>query len=379
VLEGSLHREGPQVRVNAQLIRVSDGFHIWSRAWSGGAGDLFRMQQELARQVAAQLGCRPAGGGAQPKDAETYALYLKGQHFRNLATLPDLARSVKLLESATVRDPAFAPAFAALADSHASLAYHQAAPDVATIGRAKAAAAEALRLDPVLAEAHAVLAWIGYFYDWDWTASERGLRRALELNPNSARAHDWLAQRLMAEARFPEALAEARRALALDPLNYRAATNVAVVLYCARRYRDSITQTRQALELNPHFFLAHSIAGASAQELGRLEAARAELRVALTENPAEPDTLAHLSAVERALGHAAEADRLAGQLAPNDDYAVAYLKLLSGDRAGAFAALDRSATRHSSDIPVVAVDPVFAPLAADPRFTALRRRLGLIR
>jgi TolB-like protein/Tfp pilus assembly protein PilF len=382
LLEGSLRLNGRRVRVNAQLIQVSDGFHIWSRTWDEETGNLYRVQQELASDVARALGCRKSRPDAAPKDSESYALYLKGKYFQMRATPQDLARSIELLTSAIARDDTFAPAQTALADSYASLAYHEAAPDAEMIARAKLAVTRALSLDESQAEAHAVLAWIRFFYDWDWKESEQGLRRALALNPNSARTHDWYAQRLMSEGRMTEALRESRRALTLDPLNYRAAANVGIVLYCARRYREAIRQAGQSLDLNPHFYLAHTVAGISLMELGRLDEARAALSAALAGNPAEPDTLAHLAVVERKLGHADAAERLAKQVenpiggGDPSHYALAYLRLATGRTEDAFAELRRALAQRSSDMPVMAVDPALIPLHGAPQFHSLRRQMG---
>jgi len=382
LLEGSLRLSGGRVRINAQLIQASDGFHLWSRAWDDDAANLYRIQQELTREVAAALGCRTRRPDTVPKDSEAYALYLKGRYFYMRATREDLARGIEFVESALARDDTFAPAHAALADGYASLAYREASPDAAKIARAKLAATRALTLDDGHADAHAVLAWIRFFYDWDWRGSEAGLRRALELNPNSARAHDWYAQRLMSEGRMEEALRESRRAFTLDPLNYRAAGNVGIVLYCARRYREAIRQAGQSLELNPHYFLAHAIIGVSWLGLGRLADARTSLRAALAANPTEPDTLAHLAVTERALGNISEAERLEQQVASPaggaepSHYALAYLHLSAGRRDQAVAELRRALAQRSSDMPVMAVDPAFTALHGTPQFETLKREMG---
>jgi len=290
--------------------------------------------------------------------------------------------SAVLLRAAIAADSTWAPAHAALADSYASLAYYQASPDPEMIARAKQSAETALRLDGNLAEAHAVLAWVKFFYDWDWAGSEKGLKRALEFNPNSARALDWLAQRLMSESRFEEALESAGRALALDPLSYRASANVAVVLYCSERFEEAVVQARLALRMNPNSALAHTIAGVSLQELHRYAEAESELRATLQVLPNDPDTQAHLGAVLLAQGRRDEALRILAKLeapptgAPFSAYAVACLRLALGQKEQALAALGSSASQRSSDITVLNVDPALAGLRGDRRFQAMVRRLG---
>jgi len=382
VLEGSVRTTGKRVRVNAQLVKVSDGFHIWSRVWDEDTSNLYALQGELSQSVASVLRYRLRGHAGAPKSPDAYLLYLKGQSCQSRATAQDLTMSAVLLRAAIAADSTWAPAHAALADSYASLAYYQASPDPEMIARAKQSAETALRLDGNLAEAHAVLAWVKFFYDWDWAGSEKGLKRALEFNPNSARALDWLAQRLMSESRFEEALESAGRALALDPLSYRASANVAVVLYCSERFEEAVVQARLALRMNPNSALAHTIAGVSLQELHRYAEAESELRATLQVLPNDPDTQAHLGAVLLAQGRRDEALRILAKLeapptgAPFSAYAVACLRLALGQKEQALAALGSSASQRSSDITVLNVDPALAGLRGDRRFQAMVRRLG---
>jgi TolB-like protein/tetratricopeptide (TPR) repeat protein len=382
VLEGSVRTTGKRVRVNAQLIKVSDGFHIWSRAWDEDTSNLFALQGELSQSVASVLRYRLRGHAGAPKSPDAYLLYLKGQSCQSRATAQDLTLSAVLLRAAIAADSTWAPAHAALADSYASLAYYQAAPEAEMIARAKQSAETALRLDGNLAEAHAVLAWVKFFYDWDWAGSEKGLRRALEFNPNSARALDWLAQRLMTEARFDEALESAGKALALDPMSYRASANVAVVLYCAGRFEEAVVQAGLALRMNPNSALAHTIAGVSLQELHRYPEAESELRATLRVLPNDPDTQAHMGAVALAQGRRDEALQILARLespaagAPYSAYAVACLRLAMGQNEPALAALETAAKQRSSDITVLNVDPALKALRGDGRFQAMVSRLG---
>ncbi|MGB7762628.1 MAG: tetratricopeptide repeat protein [Bryobacteraceae bacterium] len=385
LLEGSLRAAGTKIRVNAQLVKVADGFHIWSRVWEGDAGDLVTMEGDLAQSVARALR-RPGIVKTRPaRDQDAYDVYLKGQFFAERATPEDLRKSIGYLRDSVARDPTYAPAWAALADSYSSLAYHEVSPDPEEVAGAKDAAAKALALDGTLPEAHALLAFVRFFYDWNWAASESGLRRALQLDPNSARTHDWYAQLLVSEARFDEAVAEGRKAISLDPLNYRMSNNLAVVLYCAHRYGAAIDQARAALEINPHFPAAHTIAGASFQEKRQYGEAARQLRASLAEFPGDPDTIAHMAAVEFALGNreavrqalAALENRPAHE--PPAYNQMAYLYLVLGRRAEALTCLEKSYEQRSSDMVVLTVDPVFDSLHQDPRFLALQKKMGLIR
>ncbi len=381
LLEGSVLAAGKSVRLTVQLVDAKDGFHLWSHTYEGTAQDVFSIRDEIASAVPAALGLAVAAGTNTPAerpDLEAYDLYLQGQYFKERITLEDLGRSIGFFEQSIQRDPGFAAAHAALADACATLAYHQLSPDRTLIAKAKAEASRALQLNGSLAEAHALGAWIGFFYDWNWADGERGLRHALELGPNSARTHDWLSQELAATGRFDEAVAEARKALLLDPLNYRVSSNLSVIYYCAHRYRDAIHQAHLALDINPHFFAAHVFLGASLQELGRLSEARAALQAAVSEYPGDADARAHLAVVEAALGRAGAIPEAIAALypLPGASYELAYLHLAAGDRPGALGLLEKAFAEHGSDMAWLDVDPAFDSLHGDPRFSALRKRMG---
>jgi len=383
ILEGSVRNAGGKLRISAQLINVADGFHIWSRTWEGESGDVFTIQDDLVRSVSLALRHPSAARANPPGDLEAYDLYLKGLYFKDRVTPADLEKSAAYLQQSLQKDRQYAPAWAALAFTKAELAYHAIRPEPDTIAEARAAATRALELDNALAEAHAVLAWIRYFYDWDWREAEAGLRRTLVLNPNSSWAHDWYSQDLMTLGRFDESLNEAKRALLLDPLNYRVSTNVGVILYCAHRYDEAIHQCQQASEINPHYYAAWAIIGDSYQDKRMYPEALAAFRHSVAEYPRDADTTGHLAMVLVATGEREEARRLIGSLEhpasgePVPWYQLAYVRLAAGDQDGAMDALEKSWEQHSSDMVVLIVDPAFDSLHRHPRFLALQRKMGL--
>jgi tetratricopeptide (TPR) repeat protein len=201
----------------------------------------------------------------------------------------------------------------------------------------------------------------------------------LELNPNSARTHDWYSEALLLAGRFDQAISESKKALALDPLSYRVSGNISVILYCAHRYDQAIRQARQTLEINPHYYQANTMLGTSLAEKRMYPEAAAALRAALADYPGEPDTKAHLAAVEAAIGKRDEALKLTGELEqsePKPYYHLAFLYAVSGDKDRAFDALDKAYAHRDGDILSLNVDPAFDSLHSDPRFGVLWKKIG---
>lgn len=199
VIEGSVQKTGDRIRINIQLIDAQDGFHIWSNTFDRNAGDIFAVQEEVTRSIAKALELRLSGKiplleKRASQNLDAYNLYLKGRHLINKMVPADVQRGVQYLEEAIRTDPNYGRAHAALADGYATLAFREVLADPNVIAKAKTAAMLALQMDDTMAEAHAVLAWIEYFYDWNWSSSEQGLLRALAIDPDSSRIHDMYSQ-----------------------------------------------------------------------------------------------------------------------------------------------------------------------------------------
>jgi len=279
VLVGSVRRAGPRLRVSTQLINVADGFLLWSESFDRETEDVFAIQDEIARAIGGALRVRLLQTGREAAvkpptdDLEAYGLYLKGRHFWNRRTEPDLRLGMEYFEQALARDPDFALAHAGIADSYALLGFYSAAPPGEVFPAAKRAAQRALARQPGLAEAYPSLAYAAMYWDWDWAEAERTFRRAIELHPGYATAHQWYGNFLSVVGRAEESIVEFERALALDPLSGIKHAAVGWGCHFARRYERAVVECRRGIELEPGTVVAHAWLAMSLEAVGRSDEA----------------------------------------------------------------------------------------------------------
>ena len=391
VVEGSVRRDGRRLRVAARLVDTGSGTPVWGSTFDRDLDDAFRVQSELAGAIAGALsrlvgtpGHALAGPAARPPRPDAYAAYLKGQFL--FRTQPgDHAQAIGYLAEATASDPDYAPAHLELAAIRASLALAEVSPPPDLVAQARRDVERALALDPRLADALALRAWLRFFNDWDWAGAEEGFEDALALNPSSSVAHHRYALHLMTAGRFDRAIEHCRAAMDLDPLSYRLVNGCAVVNFCARRPAEAERLTRASIELAPGFPLAHTILGSALATQGRLDEAIAAYEAALAAGPGDPDALASLGQALALGGRTSEARDLLARLdAPGGEpapsrYEVAFLLAALGQPDRAFDQLEVSLARHETELVYLAVDPLFDPLRRDPRFARLLARVGIPR
>src|SRR5579872_3604753 len=263
VIEGSVRRDSERVRITAQLIQVKDQTHLWAREYDRDLGHLLQLQEEIAREVANEiefsLGGRrtiearkgAAATGAQSYEA--YDLYLKGRYFWNKRSNDGFRQAANYFQQAIDKDPNFGRAYAGLADTFSLMSTWYVGPQNELMPKARAAALRALELDEGLAEAHSSLALILENYDYNWQGAEREFRRAIQLDPQYATAHQWYAESLSWQGRFPEAFAESERARQLDPLSLIIANDYESILYYSRQYESAVKECQSILDLDPSF------------------------------------------------------------------------------------------------------------------------------
>ena len=300
----------------------------------------------------------------------------------NQRTPAALQKSISHFEKAIQIDPAYAAAYAGMADSYLTLQDDGLLPTLKATAEAKRAAGEALRRDDMLAEPHISLAH-AYFHEFNWLSSEREFKCGLELNPNYATAHFYFANYLLVMEQFQQALAEARCAQALDPVSLPAGANVAVSLYFGRQYDQAIEQSLQVLETDPNFARSYEDLGRAYWEKGMWREAITAFKKAVTCSARGSGYLASLAHAYALAGRHTEALNLLKELIDLarkqyvSPFAFALVYAGMGKKNQAFAWLDQAYQERASALPFVKVNPRLISLHSDPRFHRLLRRLGL--
>ncbi|HEV2617864.1 MAG TPA: winged helix-turn-helix domain-containing protein [Candidatus Acidoferrales bacterium] len=391
VLEGSVRRDSQNVRISAQLIQVKDQTHVWARQYDRQLGSLLSLQGEIAQEIADEIQLALDGShkrvAANPPPAasstsyEAYDFYLKGLYFWNKRTISGFQQAIQFFQKSINKDPRYAKAYAGLADSYAMMCSYNAAPPSDLMPKARAAALTALQLDDSLAEAHTALAIVAQNYDWDWQTADKEYRRAIQLDPQYATAHQWYAESLAFQGHFNEALAESERARQIDPLSLIVAADNGAILYFSRQYDRAIERLRSVLDMEQGFPRASILVFVYAQKGSFADALNSVNKWPNGRNmPWEWAMEAYIygrsgqkALAERALMRLEEENRHRQV----DQSAVAAAYVGVGKKDEAIACLQKALTQHLSVLTTLKADPVYDPLRADPRFQAILRRVGL--
>ncbi len=382
ILEGSVRRQGNRVRITAQLIKASDGFHLWSETYDRELNDIFAVQDEIARSVAGSLkvvlkGEKATTLSSRGTNAEAYNAYLQGRYFHGRGDHGDQEKAVGYFEQAIKLAPDYAPAWAWLGETHSFLANSGDAPPAEGYRKARDAVERALVLDPNLADAHSAMGRIHRYYDWDWAAADASFRRALALEPENAnviRRAGYLARTL---GRLEEALTLGREAVELDPLNAYTHLNLGTSAYYAGRHEEAVAVFNKILELDPQFDEAHFFKGSIFLLQGQAQKALAEMELEST--PAW--RLQGLALAHHALGRKKESDAaLAGLIKKyqaNWAFRVAEVYAFRGETDLAFEWLEQAYQQRDGGLVVLKGDPLLKNLERDPRHTAFLKKMRL--
>jgi TolB-like protein/Flp pilus assembly protein TadD len=386
LLEGSVRKVGNRIRITAQLVNVENGYHLWSETYDRQLEDVFAIQDEISRAIADALKLRLASDTAQlvapTKNLDAYNLYLKGRFFFYRFTEQGLRKSLDLFDHVLLQEPGYARAYAGIADCWCELADDWVAPDDA-YPRAKAAATRALQHDAELAEAMTSLGKVLCWYEWDFPGAEQQLRRAVELNPNYTEAHWTLGSALPAVGALAEGIAEMRKAITLDPLHPHHSRWLGRFLLYAGDYPAAVAQSHKTLELHDDYFHAYLDIGAAQLAQGRAEEALEAFRKSQALETSVRSYDAYIVRALAPLGRQEEAAEILTRLEEESRQHYVRAEILAmgyaavGDFDRAFACLDRAFNAKSAGLIYLHLDPGYAPLRGDPRFTDLVRRIGL--
>lgn len=389
VLEGSVQRDGERLRVTARLLRVSDGASLWTGTFDARSPDIFAVQDSISSQVARSLRLG-AGGLSQSRkhyteNVDAYHDYLRGRYFWSKWTEEGLKRSVEYFKRTIESDPAYALAYAGLADSYNMLGDWGYLRIEEAYPKARDAAEKALAIDDEMAEPHAALAFALMMYYWDWAGAEREYRRAIELNPNYVTARSRYGVFLAWTGRTDEAKAELARAHELEPFAVYLVGMQGIPYYYARQYDEAARRHRVAVEMDSSFPYAHYWLGRALVQKGDYDEAIAEFRLASELSGGTGLMLGQLGHAYAVAGRRGEALKTIEELKEMSErrhvspFVVATIYAGLGDEDAAFEWLEKAYERRDDWMITLATEPHFDRLRPDPRFQDLLRRVGLKR
>jgi len=384
IIEGSVLREGGQVRITAQLIQASTDQHLWAESYQRDLRGVLALQGEIASVIAEKVRAaltpteRARLASARPVNPETYEAYLKAMFYMYKKTPEGFAKGLALLQEAIKKDPADPLPYAGLALAYPIIFHGPGGtiPPREGFPRARAAALKALELDESSAQAHAALAAIKFYFDWDWTGAEKEFRRALELNPNLPEAHAHYGWYLLMFGHFEEGLAEEKRAVELDPLTSIYTAWVGWMYLIPRQDDKAIAEARKALELDPNAPDALYVLGAAYGDKRMFEQAIAAHKKLATVNP---DWKYGLGETYALAGRKGDALKIVAGM-EREDYSkfglfIASIQIKLGDKEETFRSLEAAYEYHHIWLPWELQNSEF-PWQSDPRFQELRRRMN---
>ena len=389
VLDGTIQRWGDRIRVEVRLLRTADNSTLWADQLDERFGDIFAVQDSISARVASALALKLAGEkpalstNRYTSDAEAYDLYLKGRLFWAKRSRESTTQAIDYFQQALKRDPTYALAYAGLAHCYIGLPIMAEVPSREAFPKAREAALKALQIDEQLAEAHAALGWINFWFDWDWEACDKELRRALELDPKYSLAHMFHAHLMSNLGRHDEALQEIDVALKLEPLSPLALSIKGVLLYQARRYQQGIDHLNKALEIDPNFWIGQLALGANYERAGRYEDALKAFRKGWDTSGGNTQALSLSGYTYAVSGRRAEAEQSLQELkrisnekyVPSSNVALVYLGLGNVDETLKW--LEKAHEERDVHMVFLGVDPKWDPLRNNTRFLELLEQMKL--
>lgn len=387
LLDGSVRRQGPRMRVSVQLVKTADGIQLWTERYDREVTDIFGVQDEIAARITDVLKVHLGRGHAlpapkhRPDSIGAYQLYLKGRHYWNRRSWDSLRKGVENFQEAIARDPLYTLAYVGLADSFNLLGYYAERPPREAYPKAKAAAQQAVRLDDTVAEAHASLGYSKLFFDWDWEGAEHEFCRAIELDSSYSSAHQWRAWYLFAMNRLDEAVTELKKAQELDPLSPIINDHLSLGLVLTGRVAEALEVIDQILEMDPAFALAYRRKGLACYNIGQVDECIAAIERAVELSGGtmgvgplgfaygragrQKDAVEVLARLRRTAG-----ERYVSPL----EMALVYGGMASLDDT--FRELERACGDRTSDLVLYHHYPWPAEVRNDPRYSKISQQIG---
>jgi len=388
VLDGRIQREADRVRLTVQLIRVRDGVQLWGETFDKEFTNIFALEDALSERVAQSIRLKLTGEETRrftkrsTERPDAYEAYVKGRYFWNKRTDKGMKKGLEYFRQAITLDPNFAEAYVGVADSYATLGLYAVVPPREAFPAAKEAAKRALEMDDGLAEAHATMGFINFYYDWNRTEADNEFRRALADNPNYALAHSWYGESLAAMGRYQEANAEAQRALEDDPLSLIIGSNAGWTLSLAGKGDQAIEIMKKAIEIDPTFPRTHFRLGRAYEQRKSYALAISELEQAVSLSGGDTCYKGSLGHVYASSGNLLQArkvlqdleDRSGQEYVPS--YAIALVYAGLGDNDRAFTWLEKAYADRSTAMVFLSMDPELGSLHSDPRFEKLSQKVN---
>jgi serine/threonine-protein kinase len=389
ILEGSVRRSGNNVRVVAQLIDATNDEHLWAETYDKELTQIFAIQSDVASNIAKALKTELSPEEIERLDErvtenlESYDLYLKGRYNLTKREPDSLKNSIKYFEKALEIDPKFALAHAGLADAYILLGNLDLLPPNETFPNAKRAAAEAIKIDPMLGEAHTSMAFALFYFEWNWAGAEKEFLRGIELNPGNANAYSWYAIFLTSMGRFKEAKKPRTQALLLDPLSAVIGADIGLQYFFEKKYEETFRQCQKVLEMDPLMHPAYiGIAGVYLKR-SMYEEAIATLSNASLYSKGHPTLTAVYGYAYAVAGRTDDAEMVLELLEERSEeeyvssFWMAVINLGLGDNEKAFQWLERAYQEKDDMMVFLKVIPIFEPIQQDKRYNALLAKMNL--
>jgi TolB-like protein/Tfp pilus assembly protein PilF len=389
VIIGRLSQHGGTVKVETEMVDVSNGSQIWGEQYHRKASEIATVEDDIASDISGQLRLKLSGEEKKrfathaTENSEAYQDYVKGRFYLEKRTRESLYKAIDEFNQALVKDPNYAQVYAALADAYIILLDRDVIPASEASPKIRSAVQRALEIDPTLGEAHAALAVLKEDGDWDWAGAEAEYHRAIELNPNDAVTHHFYSLLLENLLRLPESMAENQKALALDPSSPQVNANEAGILVDMRRYDEAITKLNNLIAANPEFPPYYGYRAEAYWHQGNIDAFVAD-RVMATKKSGRTEKAEVFESGYRK-GKLRGACTGLIEFLKNEShteyvspYDIATLYALIDDRDHTFEWLEKAYAEHSGRMEYIKAEAFFGPFHSDPRYLDLLRRMGLL-